>query len=184
MHESVHQFAPRSPSENHQLVSPARDSDVLAGLDGGTTHAGTVFATYNTSFETRLSREAFQLDLDSSKNSMLNDNQTPPYPMTPDGRYFVVRGRLWRMTNPNIDPETRKELQRQLMRARRALGQARREKDDQTRKEARKVINETKVALGERGETWWRDGTPDYNRHLIKNTPYSTWYEQLEANGS
>ena len=25
----------------------------------------------------------------------------PPYPVTPDGRYFVVRGRLWRMTNPD-----------------------------------------------------------------------------------
>jgi len=22
------------------------------------------------------------------------------HPVTPDGRYFVVRGRLWRMSNP------------------------------------------------------------------------------------
>jgi hypothetical protein len=25
------------------------------------------------------------------------------HPVTPDGRYFVVRGRLWRMTNPSLD---------------------------------------------------------------------------------
>jgi hypothetical protein len=25
------------------------------------------------------------------------------HPVTPDGRYFVVRGRLWRMANPGLD---------------------------------------------------------------------------------
>jgi hypothetical protein len=24
------------------------------------------------------------------------------HPVTPDGRYFVVRGRLWRMANPDL----------------------------------------------------------------------------------
>ena len=24
------------------------------------------------------------------------------HPVTPDGRYFVVRGKLWRMANPNL----------------------------------------------------------------------------------
>lgn len=24
------------------------------------------------------------------------------YPVTPDGRYFVVRGRLWRRSNPGL----------------------------------------------------------------------------------
>ena len=28
------------------------------------------------------------------------------YPHTPDGRYFVVRGRLWRTSDPHLDPET------------------------------------------------------------------------------
>ena len=27
--------------------------------------------------------------------------------MTPDGRYFVVRGRLWRMANPQLDEAER-----------------------------------------------------------------------------
>jgi hypothetical protein len=29
------------------------------------------------------------------------------YPGTPDGRYFVVKGRLWRMSNPHLAPEHR-----------------------------------------------------------------------------
>src|SRR3546814_12988328 len=32
------------------------------------------------------------------------------YPVTPDGRYFVVRGRLWRMSNPSLHPDTRHRL--------------------------------------------------------------------------
>jgi hypothetical protein len=32
------------------------------------------------------------------------------HPVTPDGRYFVVRGKLWRMSNPNIDPMWRAVL--------------------------------------------------------------------------
>src|ERR1700753_3964023 len=41
------------------------------------------------------------------------------YPVTPDSRYFVVRGRLWRMTNPDLDEKTRTGLVKQLMKARR-----------------------------------------------------------------
>jgi hypothetical protein len=30
-------------------------------------------------------------------------SMTPPqHPVTPDARYFVVRGKLWRMANPNL----------------------------------------------------------------------------------
>jgi hypothetical protein len=41
------------------------------------------------------------------------------YPVTPDGRYFVVRGRLWRCSNPFLSKEQRDEFVRQLMVARR-----------------------------------------------------------------
>jgi hypothetical protein len=44
------------------------------------------------------------------------------HPVTPDGRYFVVRGRLWRMADPDLDPERKLELVRDLMRARRREG--------------------------------------------------------------
>lgn len=52
------------------------------------------------------------------------------YPQTSDGRYFVVCGRLWRMSNPNLDDATRAALTRDLMSARRAVGVAKR-RDDQ-----------------------------------------------------
>jgi hypothetical protein len=42
------------------------------------------------------------------------------YPVTPDGRYFVVRGRLWRMANPKLDEDEKIPLVRRLMTARRA----------------------------------------------------------------
>lgn len=36
------------------------------------------------------------------------------YPDTPDGRYFVVRGRLWRKSNPVLDEPTRNALVKDL----------------------------------------------------------------------
>jgi hypothetical protein len=39
--------------------------------------------------------------------------------VTPDGRYFVVRGRLWRAANPHLSPVTRQALVNALMAARR-----------------------------------------------------------------
>jgi len=103
----------------------------------------------------------------------------PTYPTTPDGRYFVVRGRLWRTTNPALPPEDRQRLQRELMRARSALGRARRAGDDAGRLQARQDVDAAKVALGERGPVWWADGAPDYNRRMAKNTPYRDWFAAL-----
>lgn len=42
------------------------------------------------------------------------------YTDTPDGRYFVVRGRLWRKRNPALDDADREHLVRELMSAHRA----------------------------------------------------------------
>jgi len=61
----------------------------------------------------------------------------------------------------------------QLMDARRAVGAALRADDAVAERAARKQVHEAKVALGERGPVWWDDGAPDYNRHLVKNTPYA-----------
>ncbi len=44
--------------------------------------------------------------------------------VTPDGRYLVVRGRLWRRTNPDLPEDRRQELVDELMAARRAKRQA------------------------------------------------------------
>lgn len=92
---------------------------------------------------------------------------------TPDGRYIIVRGRLWRASDPSIPTDRRKELVSELMDARRAVGAALRGGNSAAEKEARARVHAAKVALGERGPVWWTDGAPDYNRHLVKNTPYA-----------
>ena len=102
-----------------------------------------------------------------------------PYPTTPDDRYFVVRGRLWRCSNPALPESERQALVSELMKARAAVGRARRKGDDTAEKHARAKVHAAKLALGERGPVWWSDGAPDYNRYLVKNTPYRTWYESL-----
>lgn len=98
---------------------------------------------------------------------------------TPDGRYFVLEGRLWRCSNPNLDPDVRDRLTRQLMRARRAVLQGLRANDAAMVREARKKVDRAKIALGERGAPWWDDGAPDYNRKLVGKTPYAEWYSKL-----
>jgi hypothetical protein len=100
--------------------------------------------------------------------------------VTPDGRYFVVRGRLWRMSNPDIAPARRGELVRALMEARRAMGLARRKGDRTAGASAKAAVDAAKQALGERGPVWWSDGAPDWNRHLARNTPYAAWFANLQ----
>lgn len=102
---------------------------------------------------------------------------------TPDGRYLVVRGRLWRTSNPNLDEGLREKLVRELMSARRAKGAAVRAGDAVAREEARQAVDDAKQALGERGPVWWTDGAPDLNRHMVKNTGYAEWYARQESQG-
>lgn len=101
------------------------------------------------------------------------------YPVTPDGRYFVVRGRLWRTANPALPEDERSRLTRDLMTARRDVGAALRAGDGDAERAARARVHAAKVALGERGPVWWTDGAPDVNRRLAKNTPYADWYVAL-----
>jgi hypothetical protein len=102
--------------------------------------------------------------------------KTPP-PTTPDGRYLVVRGRLWRTANPHLDPLRRADLVDELMSARRAVRTAGR--DPMRKALARTRVDAAKRGLGERGPVWWDDGAPDFNRYLAKNTPYAEWYAAL-----
>jgi hypothetical protein len=100
-------------------------------------------------------------------------------PTTPDGRYLVVRGRLWRKANPALSPERHQALVHDLMQARRDVGAALRATDDEAERAARARVDAAKHALGERGPVWWSDGTPDLNRHMARNTPYAAWHEAL-----
>jgi len=47
------------------------------------------------------------------------------------------------------------------------------------RQAARERVDRVKRALGERGPVWWTDGSPDFNRKSVKNTPYHEWFERL-----
>ena len=101
------------------------------------------------------------------------------HPRTPDGRYFVVRGRLWRLSDPSLGAEERSALVAELMAARRAVRDA--QHDASARASARARVDAAKRALGERGPVWWSDGAPDYNRRMAANTPYAGWYAAISA---
>ncbi len=96
------------------------------------------------------------------------------YTPTPDRRYFVVRGRLWRLSDPGLSPEAHERLVRDLMAARRAVRDA---ADPVQRIAARLKVDRAKRALGERGDVWWDDGAPDYNRQFAVDTPYAAWFK-------
>ena len=102
---------------------------------------------------------------------------------TPDGRYLVVRGRLWRTANPGLPAEVRAALVSDLMDARRAVKDAIGKHDTELLAAARLAVNAAKISLGERGPVWWTDGTKDFNRYLVKNTPYAEWHGGLEVPG-
>lgn len=104
----------------------------------------------------------------------------PKYPATPDGRYMIVRGRLWRLSNPNLAPEQRQQFVNQLMDARRAVKAALKSGDPVELRAARAAVDSAKHDLGERGPVWWDDGTPDLNRKLVTSTHYADWYATVE----
>ena len=101
------------------------------------------------------------------------------HPQTLDGRYMVVRGRLWRVANPHLSLQERETLVGALMAARRQVKAAMAADDPVALSAVRSSVNAAKISLGERGSVWWNDGAKDFNRHLVKNTPYREWYEQL-----
>jgi hypothetical protein len=101
--------------------------------------------------------------------------------VTPDGRYLVVKGRLWRMSNPALSAPERKLLVDRLMDARRAVAAAVRNGNMASEKAARAEVDAAKRALGERGPVWWDDEAPDYGRKLASNTPYAEWFAKVDA---
>ncbi|WP_137157434.1 hypothetical protein [Rhizobium sp. FKL33] len=100
---------------------------------------------------------------------------------TPDGRYIIVRGRLWRASDPNLADDKRQCLVSELMAARRAVKAAADDKDALAA--ARDRVNTAKIALGERGPVWWHDGAPDLNKHMVETTHYGTWYRAIKQSG-
>lgn len=94
------------------------------------------------------------------------------FPVTPDGRYFVAKSRLWRCTEPSVSDAARVAWTRDLMQVRSAVRRAR---TPEAMTAARARVHEAKVRLGERGPVWWDDGAEDVNRHHPKNTVSAGW---------
>ena len=63
--------------------------------------------------------------------------------------------------------------------ARRSVRDAKQSADLKVEVVAHKAVDDVKRALGERGPVWWKDGSPDLNRHMAKNTPYADWYAKI-----
>jgi hypothetical protein len=86
---------------------------------------------------------------------------------------------LWRTSDPRLDVAERERLVKELMRLRNRIKQAIRAEDPAEERKARRALHRVKVALGERGPPWWTDGAPDFNRHMVRNTPYREWYDSM-----
>ena len=102
----------------------------------------------------------------------------PPL-ITPDQRYIVVRGRLWRRSNPGLASVARQRLVDELMTARRAVRVALGSGSVEDLASARSRVDAAKTGLGERGPVWWTDGAPDLNRHMARTTTYAAWFASL-----
>lgn len=104
---------------------------------------------------------------------------TLQHPVTPDGRYFVVRGRLWRLSDPELPDDRKAALVSELMSARRAVKEVKGREDRAAETAAHQAVDEAKRSLGERGPVWWKDGAPDLNRHMVRTNPYADWFAGL-----
>ncbi|MGZ8998363.1 MAG: hypothetical protein ACXW2T_05850 [Allosphingosinicella sp.] len=104
---------------------------------------------------------------------------TEPPQMTPDGRYIIVRGRLWRAANPDLAPKEQQRLVDQLMDSRRSVRSALKSGDEAALQSARASVQKAKEGLGERGPVWWTDGSPDLDRRMVLNTCYAGWCQEL-----
>ena len=100
---------------------------------------------------------------------------------TPDGRYLVIQGRLWRAPNPFLPAEAKVRHMRDLLNGRRTLKAAKAAGDDEAISAARKLVARAQVGLGERGPVWWKDGAPDFNRAQVRNSPYADWFARMES---
>ena len=67
-------------------------------------------------------------------------------PTTPDGRYFVIDGVLWRCSNPSLAEPERQRLVNELMTARRAVKAAKGRVDAEALREARAGVQAAKAA--------------------------------------
>ena len=98
--------------------------------------------------------------------------------MTPDGRYFVVRGRLWRMASPGLNEAERTDLVGRLMRARRAVRDAKRSAYVDAEANAHRPWTRSSGARREWAGMVGRRLAGSQPVHG-KNTTYADWYAKI-----
>jgi hypothetical protein len=77
------------------------------------------------------------------------------HPVTPDGRYFVVNGRLWRMSNPLLPLDERVRLVCALIKGATPSGRGTRRIGDQATED---MLMNPLIALNERWASTARSG--------------------------
>lgn len=74
-----------------------------------------------------------------------------------DAHWFVVGGRRWRRTDPELPDDVVAALQSHLGSARATVGAASRRGDAEAVAAARRRVGIAKHGLGERGPRWWEE---------------------------
>ncbi len=81
---------------------------------------------------------------------------------TADGRYVVVDGRRSRASDTDIPESLRAELVAELTRAR--------HKVDNHGDASQQMVDDAQIALGERGEVWWKEPSEEGRRTRLAAT--------------
>ena len=74
-----------------------------------------------------------------------------------DEHWFVVNGRRWRRTDPELPEDVVAALKSHLGSARATVGAASRRSDAEAVAAARRRVGIAKHGLGERGPRWWEE---------------------------
>jgi hypothetical protein len=98
------------------------------------------------------------------------------HPVTPDGRYFVVRGKLWRMANPNLSAEARSAFVSELMAARSAVRSAKLAGDQAAEAAGHHAVDVVKRNSANEVR-YGGPMDPDLNRRMVRTTPYAAWFQ-------
>lgn len=74
---------------------------------------------------------------------------------TDDEKFFTVRGRRWRRTDPALAAEVVEQLKSHLGRGRSGVRAGKKAQDTEAVAAARRTVGLAKHGLGERGAPWW-----------------------------
>jgi hypothetical protein len=105
---------------------------------------------------------------------------TVQYPVTPDGRYFVVRGLPVLTTDPTLPADEARPAHPGVDdRPARGRGARARGGNPEETRQARAAVRRGQAGAGERGPVCGATAQPTTTGRMAKNTPYAQWYAAL-----